>query len=173
MNCCELFFVCVELAIKWFSLVDLSYQPYFNPRSRSYVVYGLAIRHNRSHFNTYHLYQLLPTKKQKTSYPDFYQTRIVQLSNFLRLFLLTYVQTLRRILLNSYFPLYLYFSSLSNREIFFDYLPSKYNAGRTKNHPYFCAKNINFLLASWLDRFNRKLLFDVDSVQDSYEEQEF
>ena len=37
-------FVFVELEIKQFLLVTLSYQPYFNPRSTSYVVYKLTIR---------------------------------------------------------------------------------------------------------------------------------
>ena len=74
----------VELAITQFSLVDLTYQPSFNPSSRSYSVYGLTIHHNRSYFNNYHLDWLLTIKKIKTSDPDFYQTSIAQLSDLLR-----------------------------------------------------------------------------------------
>ena len=44
-----------ELAIKRFSLVNLSYQPSFNTSIRSYGIYELTIRHNRSYFSTYHL----------------------------------------------------------------------------------------------------------------------
>ena len=36
-------FLCVELAVKWFSLVNLSYQLHFNSRRRRYVVYELNI----------------------------------------------------------------------------------------------------------------------------------
>ena len=53
--------------------------------------------------------------KQKISYPDFYQARIVQLSDILRLFLLTYKQTLRRIFICSSFLFPLHFSALSNK----------------------------------------------------------
>ena len=42
----------VEVAIKRFSLVALSYQPYFNIRIRSYTVHELTTRQNRTYFNT-------------------------------------------------------------------------------------------------------------------------
>ena len=51
-----------ELAIKRFSLVNLSYQPSFNTSSRNYGIYELTIRHNQSYFSTYHLDYILPTK---------------------------------------------------------------------------------------------------------------
>ena len=87
-----------------FSLVALSRQPYFITISRSYIFYELNSHHNKSYFNTYCLDWFLPTKQKKTSDPDFYQDRIVQLSGILRLFILIYEQTLRKIFLCSYFP---------------------------------------------------------------------
>ena len=61
----------VELEIKRFSLIDLIYQLSFNTIKRSYVVYGLTIRHNRSYFNTYRLYWLIPTKQKRNKWPRF------------------------------------------------------------------------------------------------------
>ena len=59
VNCHDFFFACVELPIIQFSLVALSYQPIFNPSSRSYVIYELTISttypysvHNCSYSNT-------------------------------------------------------------------------------------------------------------------------
>ena len=104
----------VELAIKQFSLLTLSYQPYFNPRSKSYVIYGLIIYHNQSYFNNHRLYWIIPTKPKKTIDPDFYWDHIVRLSYLIRLFLLTYVQTLHNIFLRSYFLFSLHLSALSN-----------------------------------------------------------
>ena len=113
MNCCELFFVCVELAIKKLSLVALSHQLYFNTNIRNYIVYGLTIDNNWSYFNTYCLDRILPTKKKDT---DFYQARIIRISDIIRLFLFTYGQTLCRIFLYSSFLFYLNFSELSNKD---------------------------------------------------------
>ena len=95
-------------------MVSLSYQPSFNPSTRSYSVYGLTNRQNWSYFITYHLDRLLPTKPKKTSDLDFHQARIAQLYGLLRLFLLTYVETLRRIFIRSSLPFYLHLSALSN-----------------------------------------------------------
>ena len=89
---------CVELAIKRFSLIALSYQMLFNTISRNYVVYGLTTHHNRSYFNTYYLDEILSNKHNETSEPDIYQDRIVRLPDLLIFFLLVYGQTLRIIL---------------------------------------------------------------------------
>ena len=105
-----------ELAIKRFSLAALRYQPYFNTSSRIYVVYVLTIHNNRSYFNTYCLYWLIPTKhKQKTIDPDFYQARIVRLSYLLRLFVLAYRQTISIIFLHSSFLISRHLSAISNK----------------------------------------------------------
>ena len=59
------FLLGVELVVECLSLFALRYQPYFKPRNRIYVVYGLIIRRNLTYFNTYHLDRLLPTKPTK------------------------------------------------------------------------------------------------------------
>ena len=71
VNCRDLFFFCVELDIKRFSLVALIYKPSFNPIIRSYIVYELTIHHNQSYFNNYWLDRILPTKKLKNKRPWF------------------------------------------------------------------------------------------------------
>ena len=94
----------VELAITWFSLAALRYQPPLNSSSRSYVVYGLTISrtyhysgHNCSYLTLNRLDRLLPTKQRKKKWPWFpsgpYRPRIF---DSLRFFL-TYGQSLRRI----------------------------------------------------------------------------
>ena len=63
------FFVCVKLSIKRLSLVVLSYQPSFDPRNISYVVYELTICHNQSYFDTFFLDHIIPTKQTKNKLP--------------------------------------------------------------------------------------------------------
>ena len=106
--------ITVELEIKLFSLVALSYQPSFNTTSRHYVVYVLTIRQNQSYFNIYCLYRILSTKQTKNKWPCFLSGPYCPIFKFLRIFLLTYGQTLRKILLRSYLPFSLHWSALYN-----------------------------------------------------------
>ena len=67
------FFVYVELATAWFSLVTLIYQMPLNTSSRSYSVHKLTgsatyqcYGHNRIYLTIYCLYRILPYRQQKT-----------------------------------------------------------------------------------------------------------
>ena len=122
-------FVCVELAIKCFSFVYLSYQPPLNTSSISQDVYGLTISttyhysgHNRSYLTLNCLDWLLPTKITKNKQPWF-PSGPYRPKNFNPLiFFLTYGQSLRRIIshrifLRSSFQFSLHLSVLYNSGI--------------------------------------------------------
>ena len=117
--------------------------------------------------------------KQKTSYPDFYQSHIIRISYLPRLFLLAYGQTQCRNFLRSYFQFLLQLSALSNicirylvepgilSSVFYLFLLVKVNLLVTKSEKYTTLSRISqwnfFRICSWRSYQNHGFWRNMDN----------